>query len=172
MTVDSARTDSPALTRRRLPFPEAAALFNPALGALLITGAAEGYGQDATLGLPWLASFLVTPFVLHDPTRLSLPRDIRTSMASWVTYNPVLRDQFSIHANSLAPATRRGIRYALRAGVLNLSSARLTPLGATRGLSSARGGSIRTYYTASRLVGRWLAQTDVITAYSILGVRL
>ena len=173
MTVDSTDTAEPTTAAsRRLAFPEAAALFNPALGAMIVTAAAAGHVEDARRGLPWLASFLVTPFVLHDPTRQELPRSIRTGMAAWLMQNPLLADQFGRHANLLAPTTRRAIRYALRSGMMSLDSARLTPVGAIRGLSGARGAELRTYYAAARLVGRWLAKTDVLTAYSILGVKL
>jgi hypothetical protein len=170
MSVDTDAELSAAVSRR-LPFPEAAALFNPALGALIITAAAAGHFEDSERGLPWLASFLVTPFVLHDPTRLSLPRDVRTSMASWLAQNPLLGDQFGMHANLLAPATRRAIRYALRSRMVRLDSTRLTSVGSVRGLSGTRGTALRPYYAASRLTGRWIAKTDVLTAYSILGVR-
>jgi hypothetical protein len=158
-------------TSRRLPFPEVAALFNPALVATLIYAAAEGFGEDNEhQGLPWLAAFLVLPFAIHDQTRLSLPRDIRTSVSAWAVQNPLLKDQFGTHANSMAPATRAGIRCALRTGVLRLTSTNLTPAGQIRGITGKRGANIRPYYAAGRLVGRWVARTDVLTTYSILGV--
>jgi ABC-3C biological conflict system middle component len=172
MTVGTTHTELPAAVSRRLSFPEAAALFNPALGALIITAAAVGHVEGSEQGLPWLGSFLVTPFVLHDPTRLSLPRNIRTSMASWLAQNPLLGDEFGKHANLLAPTTRRAIRYALRSGIVSLEATRLTPGGRVRGLSGTRGEELRAYYAAGRLVGRWIATADVLTAYSILGVRL
>jgi len=172
--VNASTTDTelPDAVSRRLPFPEAAALFNSALGAVIITAAATGHVEDAGQGLPWLASFLVTPFALHDPTRLSLPRDIRTSMASWLAQNPLLGDEFGRHANLLAPTTRRAIRYALGSGMVSLDSTRLTPVGKIRGMSGVKGAALRTYYAAGRLAGRWIARTDVLTAYSILGVKL
>lgn len=85
----SVSTDGPSFPGFR--FPEAAALFNPALGAVIIHFAARGHADDSGAGMPWLAAFLVMPFALHQPTRSTLPRDIRTSMASWVTVHPVLR---------------------------------------------------------------------------------
>jgi hypothetical protein len=172
VNIGAADTDRAAGVGRRLPFPEAAALFNPALGALILTAAAAGHVEDTGRGLPWLASFLVTPFALHDPTRLSLPRSIRTSMTSWLAQNPLLGDEFNRNANVLAPTTRKAIRYALRSGMVSLDSARLTPVGNIRGMSGAGGASVRIYYAAGRLAGRWIARTDVLTAYSILGVKL
>lgn len=169
----SADAELAVRTNRRLPFPEVTALFNPALAATLIYAAAEGFGEDnQQQGFPWSAAFLVLPFAIHDPTRLSLPRDIRTSVSSWAVQNPLLKDQLGAHANSLAPATRAGIRCALRAGVLRLTSTTLVPDAQVRGISGKRGANIRPYYAAGRLVGRWIARTDVLTTYSILGVKL
>jgi len=172
MTTDGDRTEVAVAVPRRLPFPEATALFNPALGALIMSAAASAHAEDSGSGLPWLASFLITPFVLHDPTRISLPRDVRTSMAAWLSRNQVIRDDFGRRANVLAPITRTAIRFALRSGLLSLDAARLTPIGRIRGMSGASGAEVRAYYSAARLAGRWMARTDVLTAYSLLGVRL
>ena len=172
MTVDNGRTRPTVGIGRRFPFPEATALFNPALSALIISATVAGHAEDAGSGLPWLASFLIAPFVLHDPTRESLPRDIRTSMAAWLSRNPLIRDSFDRHAHVLAPITRRAIRFALRSGIMGLEDARLTPIGGIRGMSGSSGAELRPYYAAGRLTGRWLARTDVLTAYSLLGVKL
>lgn len=156
----------------RLPFPEVAALFNPPLGAIVLAAAAIGHMEDAGSGLPWLASFLVTPFAFHDPTRLALPRGIATNLGAWIGEHRVLGDQFGRHAQVLAPTTRAAIRYALRSGMITLASATLTASGPVPGITGNRAADIREYYRAGRLAGRWLARTDVVTAYSILGVAL
>ena len=172
MTIASDGTGRTVAVPKRFPFPEATALFNAALGAVIMSAAATGHVEDSGSGLPWLASFLITPFVLHDTTRMSLPRDIRTSMASWLSRNPTIRDDFGRHANLLAPITRKGIRFALRSGMMNLDNARLYPIGRIRGISGDSGTEVRAYYAAARLAGRWMARTDVLTAYSLLGVKL
>lgn len=172
MTINPGTADTSAGPPRRFPFPEVTALFNPALGAMILSAAAAGHAEESDSGLPWFAAFLVIPFVLHDPTRESLPRDIRTSLAAWLARNPVIRDEFDRHANALAPITRRAIRFALRSGMMNLDATRLTQARRIRGLSGASGAEVRPYYSAARLVGRWMARTDVLTAYSLLGVRL
>jgi hypothetical protein len=170
MTIHNGSTITPAPTR--LPFPEATALFNPALGSIIIAAAAEGHVEDSGRGLPWFGSFLVTPFVLHDPTRVALPPNIRTTLAAWLSRNPVIRDDFSRRANALAPVTRRSIRFGLRAGIMNLEAGQLVPVRRIRGLSGNSGADIRAYYAAARLTGRWMARVDVLTAYNLLGVKL
>jgi hypothetical protein len=150
-------------------FPEAAALFNPALGSVIINFAARGHADDSGDGLPWLAAFLVIPLALHPPTRDSLPRDIRTSMASWVTAHPVLRDGFNLRVTALAQTTRDALRFALRTGVVALESSRLVP--ATEMRRPAGRGELRSCTDAARLGGRWMARTDLVTAYQLLGVR-
>jgi hypothetical protein len=172
MSIDGSTAGLTTPLPRRLPFPEATALFNPALGAIIMSAAAAGHVEESGSGLPWLASFLITPLVLHDPTRASLPRDVRTSMATWLSRNPIIRDDFGRHANVLAPITRGAIRFAIRSGMMSLSVGHLIPIAPIRGISSSRGVGVRAYYVAARLSGRWMAKLDVLTAYSLLGVKL
>jgi Family of unknown function (DUF6521) len=150
-------------------FPEAAALFNPALGAVILNFAAQGHVDDSGAGLPWLAAFLAVPLALHPPTRDSLPRDIRTSMASWVTAHPVLRDGFNLRTAALAQITREALRFALHARVVALESTRLVPV--TRIQRPTSRDELRSCVDAARLFGRWMARTDLVTAYQLLGVR-
>jgi hypothetical protein len=150
-------------------FPEAVALFNPALGAAIINFAAWGHIEDSDAGLPWMAAFLVMPFSLHQPTRDSLPRDIRTSMGSWVMEHPVLRDGLNLRSAMLASITRDAVRFALRRRLVVLESSRLVP--AERILRPSARGELRSCVDAARLCGRWIARTDVVTAYQFLGVR-
>jgi Family of unknown function (DUF6521) len=172
MSSDTEGMSSTEFPRQRFPFPEAAALFNPALGSIIIRSAASGHEEESGLGLPWLASFLVMPFALHDPTRISLPQNTRTSMATWISRNPAIADSFARNAAALAPSTRRAIRFSLHSGTVNLESSRLSPAGRLRGLSGSKGLELRIYVAAARLAGRWIARTDVLTAYNLLGVKV
>lgn len=164
-------SDSRVTLQRRVRFPEATALFNPALGTVVLASAAAGYRRETGLDLPWLAGFLVTPFALHEATRASLPPSIRTSLAAWASANPVLRDGFGSRFTILAPVTQRAIRFALRSGVMTITAARLRVVHAPQPVGSNASFELVACARAGRLCGRWLGRTDLPTAYSMLGVR-
>ena len=165
-------TRRPTSAFRSFLFPEAAALFNPALGAAIICSAAAGHLEDAGAGLPWLGAFLAMPFAVHQPTRDSLPRDIRTTLPAWVSQNPVIRDGFGRRAAALVPMTRDAMRFAIRKRLVALDSSRIVPLQDLRVPRPGEGRELRACLTAARLSGRWMARTDLVTAYNLLGVRV
>jgi hypothetical protein len=155
----------------RVRFPEATALFNPALGTVVLASAVAGYRQETGSDLPWLGAFLVTPFALHEETRMSLPPSIRTSLAVWASTHPVLRDGFGHRFAMLTPVTRRAIRFSLRSGVMTMAETRLRVVHAPRPVGSNASAELAACARAGRLCGRWLGRTDLPTAYSMLGVR-
>jgi Family of unknown function (DUF6521) len=89
-------------------------MFNPALIAVIIAAAANQYEETCGFAMPWPLSFLVTPMVLHAPTREALPRTSRTSLAKWVSDNAVLSAGFPARASHMGPTVREGVRFGLR----------------------------------------------------------
>ena len=55
--------------------PEAAALLNPALLAVVCAAAASQYERESDEAMPWPLAFLVAPLVLHRGTREALPEE-------------------------------------------------------------------------------------------------
>src|SRR6266540_2320032 len=101
-----------------------ATLLNPALLAVLIAAAAKDYETDGA-GMPWPLAFIVPPLVLHRPTRDALPRNTRTHLSTWIRRQPLLRAGFPARAAAMVPLTREGLRFGLRAGVLERPGAAL-----------------------------------------------
>ena len=58
-------------------------LLNPSFCSVVLWYAAAGYVTKRNPAMPLAMSFLVLPFVLHRPTRGSLPRTTATSPAAW-----------------------------------------------------------------------------------------
>lgn len=170
-STDGGNSNGRAALQQRVRFPEATALFNPALGTIVLASAAAGYRQETGLDLPWLASFLVMPFALHEATRTSLPPSVRTSLAAWASAHPVLRDGFGQRFAILVPVTQKAIRFALRSGVMTIAEAQLRVIHAPRSVGSNASAELAACVRAGRLTGRWLGRTDLPTAYSMLGVR-
>jgi hypothetical protein len=146
------------------------ALFNPALGASILAIAADGHLEDSGQGLPWIAGFLVMPFALHQPTRESLPANIRTSLSAWVSANPLLRDGLSGRVSLLAPRTREALRFGLRNGIIAFESSRLVSGTRVRRSTKGAGNELKACTASARLCGRWFAQTDLNTVFTLLGV--
>jgi hypothetical protein len=90
-------------------------------------------------------------------------------MASWVTAHPVLRDGFNPRTVLLASTTRDALRFALRTRLVTLESSNIVPGERVR--RPRANGELRACVTAARLYGRWMARTDAVTAYQLLGVR-
>jgi hypothetical protein len=143
-----------------------ATLLNPALVAVLLANAARDYDADGA-GIPWPLAFIVTPLVLHRPTRDALPRDTRTHFSTWIRRYPLLRAGFPRRAAAMVDTTREGVRFGLRAGILAREGSALTAhLDA-----EAPPGELQQLVRRAALVGRWLAKTDQpSTVFALLGV--
>lgn len=144
-----------------------ATLLNPALIGMSIAHAAEGYRQREKQPMPWPIAFLVSPIILHRPTREALPVDTRTHFATWVTRNPHLMVGFPRRADAMAEPTREGLRMALRARRLVLADSLIVATS----LGTPPAGELRQLLRSASLVGRWLATLDQpSTAFALLGV--
>ncbi|MFF4599439.1 three component ABC system middle component [Amycolatopsis sp. NPDC001319] len=151
--------------------PEALALFNPA-----ITGAALGYAvesyQGANIdGLPFFFSFLILPFTLNPELRKSVGASSRRTLASWSVSNPALHAQYPHIAEILVPTTRRALRYCLRYDLLEVRNASLHVKRRLRRVNRSHPDELREIVSAARTCGKWFASTDIVTAFSLLGVK-
>lgn len=152
-------------------------LLNPSFCSLLIWHAASGYkGEaDTKTSMPYAEAFLVLPAVLHAETRALLPKNIRTSLASWIGENPVARAIIADRARSLVPFTKEAILFGAFQGILHISESAITSdaMWRTR-ISSLHPDSaeVQSCYSRSTFVGRWFARTgDVETVFALFGVR-
>jgi hypothetical protein len=151
--------------------PEAAALLNPALLAVVCAVAARQYERESHEFMPWPLAFLVAPLVLHRSTRETLPRTTRTHLSTWVTNNPVIRAGFPQRAQSLTDLVREGLRFGLAHGALAI-----TEDGGLRGSLSGSARSIddgdaAAIVRTAGFVGKWFTRVDQpATLFALLGV--
>jgi hypothetical protein len=101
-------------------FPEALALSNPVLSALLIAWAAREHERGAEVGMTFPLSFLVLPLTLHEPSRDSILQSPRLSFSAWARRNQRTLDSYARRAQVMAEPTRRGIRFGLNYRLLFL----------------------------------------------------
>ena len=151
---------------------EAAALLNPAFIGLLLAHAARQHRDQNGTHMVWPLAFLVAPLVLHEPTRLQLPRAVSTSLVTWAQREPVLRAGLPPRAQALAPTVREALRFGVRRGALMFDGPALVATREPRSPSADASAELRDCVTRSRLVGRWFATVgDPATIMLALGVR-
>ncbi|MBI2569833.1 MAG: hypothetical protein HYV63_22750 [Candidatus Schekmanbacteria bacterium] len=155
--------------------PEEAALLNPALLAVILVRAVEGYRAEVGRGLPFELTFLVPPVVLVKATRERLPRQARTSLPAWLEDNPDVRLRFAETAVAMAPLVREAIVFGCSHGVLALDGAQVCAGKldrSTTGLLRSTTDEVRDVVSRSSFVGRWYALAGATeTVMALWGVR-
>ncbi|WP_368666178.1 three component ABC system middle component [Micromonospora sp. CV4] len=160
------------MTRFAERLPEVAALLNPAFTARVLFESARGFSDGDDDPMPFPLAFLTLPLVLHEETRQALPRDRRKRFAAWVSENPWIVATFPARAPEMVELTREGLRFALRTGMLRVTSEGGLQIGRVpRPLSAAQGADVAACVRAARIVGMWFRTTDIATAFALLGVR-
>lgn len=148
--------------RSRIP----ATYLNPAVIAAVIAAAAGGYEPAAKRPMIWPMAFIVSPLILHRPTRDALPRSAVSHLATWVSKNPTLRAGFPERARLLSPSVSEGLRFGLRYRMLSVRGGALS--GSVRRPTDPE---LATLLKQAGLVGRWLAKIEQpATIFAIFGV--
>lgn len=160
----------------RLRPKEEAHLLNPAFCCVNLTAATSGYLEIIDEGLPFPLVFMFLPIVLHKATREKLPKNTRTSMATWLLKNPDARIQYYSRLISLKPFTQEAIRFGLN---FNWIFIKRDGLLGTRKTNSDINNSIsklkdeaRDCVKCARLLGRWFAKAgNPETVMAFWGIR-
>lgn len=139
---------------------EVARLLNPAFCAALIHRSVEGYTESTNSGMLFALTYLVLPIVLHEPTRLTLPRSNATRFSTWILQHPEVRAGLPTRCRALLPFATSGLSFLLRANVLEMDDrGYLTPTGAKlRGITTypKRSDEISRCWSRARLFGELL----------------
>jgi hypothetical protein len=155
------------------PFEEEA-LFNPALLALLVHGAATDHSARASgRMMPTALAYVIAPLTLHGPTRRSLPGNVTAQMVEWVRAHPEALIELPERARALRPLVSAGLRLGLvhglltaRGGTLEASALRRRPQG------MARSDEVDECRAKAQFLGRWFSeQPDWTTAMAWWGLR-
>ena len=148
-------------------------MFNPALISVTIATAANQYEETAGFAMPWPLAHLVTPLVLHRPTREGLPRTKATSLAKWAGDNTVLVAGLPARARQLAPYVREGLRFGLREGTIELVDGdALRSLAETQINVRKVDGDLAVIYRAAGMIGRVFGRTgSAATVFAALHVQ-
>lgn len=155
---------------------EEAYLFNPAFCCTTLSVAMQSYIGVRDTGVPFPLVFMFLPIVLHKPTRESLPRNTRTSMAAWLQENSEARVLFYERLVSLKPHTREALQFGMlldwivprSGGLLETTLTNADVMRTTRTLSD----EARECIMRARFLGKWFAEAgETHTAMAFWGVR-
>lgn len=155
---------------------EERALLNPAFCSQMLWHAARGHATRTSGGLAFEESFLVLPFILHAPTRAALPHDTRTSLAVWLSKNPLARGIVADRARLLVPFVREALVFGVMHRLIDLTQGRVEaqPGWANRisAVLADTNNDVRDCARRAEFVGRWFASTgSATTVLALIGVR-
>lgn len=148
-------------------------MFNPALVSITIATAANEYEATAGFPMPWPLAHLVTPLVLHRPTREVLPRTKATSLTKWASDNTVIIAGFPARAKQMAPYVREGLRFGLREGAIEvIGGDGLRSQVETQRHVRKVAGDLPRIYRASGMIGRVFGRAgNAASIYAALRVQ-
>jgi hypothetical protein len=155
--------------------PEVASLLNPAFCGLLCYMAVVDYRAQQPDGMPFSVSFLLLPFLLHEPTRQTLPRQISSPLLSWVAANPEVRVGMSERIRESADLTREALTFMIAGETITIATGgvllpgRRSPrMTATRNTPNL---DIRERVQHAATLGRLLARSGTpATVFATLGL--
>ncbi len=151
-------------------------LLNPGFCATLLWYAAQGYSFERNTPMAIELSFLVLPFVLHRETRESLPRNITTSLPTWLAENPIVRTRLGERAATLRSFTREALVFGGSHGLLSLGPEGVRAKAEMKKRVSAglkpTSDEVRDCAKRAEFLGRWLERAGgTETVMTLLGVR-
>lgn len=151
-------------------------LLNPGFCATLLWHATQGYAAERRTPMAIELSFLVLPFVLHRETRESLPRNITTSLPTWLAEHPIVRTRLGERAASLRSFTREALVFGGAHGLLWLSRdgirANTERKKRVNAVLKSSSDEVRECAKRAEFLGRWLEKTGgPETVMALLGVQ-
>ena len=153
---------------------EQARLLNPAFLGLLVAECCRGYSSVRAEGMPYALAFLASPIVLHKKTRELLPRAVSTSMAAWLTENPIAEVGFSERAKTLVSSTRGALIYATNAKMIVLRDGHWVGARRPKGYVPFEKGAsdeVQKCLKKAAFLGKWFASaSDSTTTLALWGV--
>jgi hypothetical protein len=151
-------------------------LLNPGFCSTVLWHAVQGYASGRNTPMALELSFLVLPFVLHGETRESLPRNIATSLPTWLAEHPIVRTRLGERASTLRLFTREALLFGGTHGLLLMGQDGVRAnadmkRGVAAGLKSTS-DEVRECAKRAEFLGRWLEKAGgTETVMALLGVR-
>ena len=155
------------------PF-EIANLLNPAFCSILMYVAVNDFEQEKQQGMPFALSFLVLPFVLHKPTRETLPQTIRTTLQEWVRAQPEEFSMlFAMRTRQLVPYSKEALMFGMQCHIVESDISGNIGCNKKIDIEKFKETPAAILIEKSKLLGKWFAKTEEETViFKTLGIRL
>jgi hypothetical protein len=136
----------------------------------------QGYASERNKPMAIELSFLVLPFVLHRETRDSLPRNITTSLPTWLAEHPIVRTRLGERASTLRSFTREALIFGGTHSLLSLGQDGIRANAEMKKRVAAglkpTSDEVRECAKRAEFLGRWLERSGgTETVMALLGVR-
>lgn len=151
-------------------------LLNPSFCSVLLWYACNGFVREESRRMTFEEAFLVVPIVLHKNTRELLPRTIRTSLATWLDENRLVRSNVATRARLLVPYVKEAISFGLRHEFLKIDDGEIVGIEKWKKTvgKTVRQSTDEVVECTKRaeFVGRWFSQAGAApTVFALFGVR-
>ena len=151
-------------------------LLNPGYCANLLWHSTRGHASLDGDALAFEEAFLVLPIVLDRCTRDALPRDTRTSLATWLGGDALARGRIATRAQILAEFTKEALLFGGVHGFLSIHEGRVAGAGAwskaVRKSLRASSDEVRETARKAEFVGKWFASAgSAATVLALMGMR-
>lgn len=157
-------------------------LLNPAFCSVVLWNLANGYEFEASKSnanlrsIPIGLSYVGASLVLRGNTRLELPKVITTSIATWISENPLQRSAVAKGVVILRPYVREALMFGLNSAALELDGLRLRSRSSVKkailGYLKRASRDVKDCTVRAQFVGRWLYRGGTPnTVMSLFGVR-
>ncbi|QYY34570.1 three component ABC system middle component [Ruficoccus sp. ZRK36] len=154
-------------------------LLNPAFCSVLLWHAARGAASKASSprnSLSLIEAFLILPLVLHEKTRISIPKVITTSMPIWIDSEPLIVASFPSRCRSLVPHTKEAISFGGQKNLFSIENNEIIIIEALKSninkFLRETSDEVRECAKKAEFIGRWFAHTgNPETIFTLLGVR-
>lgn len=146
---------------------------NPALIALILRKAVDGYASETDGGLPIPLIPFVSSGVLTSRCREALPASKATRIVTWASEHPSIANLWIDRTASLMRTTQKATILGIAAGYLIYEGKAIAPgsLSFPNKISNGH-QEIKEMFGKAALIGRWFANTgSVSTVLLSLGLR-
>ncbi|MCP4370417.1 MAG: hypothetical protein GY797_20230 [Deltaproteobacteria bacterium] len=158
---------------------EIANLLNPAFLSVIIYQSIKGYTTEMSKSkCPYVLPFLVTSLVLHKKTRDSLPRQVTSTLSTWLTQirGSHAKLNYSERTKELVPFVKEAIMFGLNNQLLLLADNGSLDTNQNISFPTHSNNSITNEvancYKRAYFCGRWIARAGKIeTVMALLGVK-
>lgn len=158
-------------------------LLNPAFCSIALWHLARGYQTEAAVlrsnsdGLPFVLAFVGASLVLRGQTREQLPRNITSSLATWVSDNPLERSAVAKGVVVLRETVREALMFGAQHGLLSLDGLKIEAENASmkkiKVYLRASSEDVRDCMHQAMFAGRWLCKAGAPpTVLALLGVNI